>query len=466
MMETMMGSTAPEMTPGSLLEMVHPRGRGELILVSEARESGGPAWLKHSVKAAASSLEQDGLIWLTPRRRLRPWIRYAAAEAGLEVKGTFALFTDGHGLKMLVPVNLLGNVHVAGLTGRHVGARRLAALTLNIPGALRLFPMVYPSIGFALGRRGGPPLFDWLVDTGEIGCNHHVLLRRSWHRPDFVVAYIFSGDPGGLAAVAKIATTAEAAAMLAAQEEPLRRLAPAAAGRGVQTPILQAHQPVARPALVTRAIRGELAAGALERRPAEFRPLVHRLALWLTGWNEATKISAPEGAAAREFELLALALERHLDHGREYFAWLLRKFAEEPAIPHVASHGDLTMWNVVLARDHLGVLDWEEARARDLPLGDLFYAMVDALAATTGYRDRVASFRTCFFGAEKREADALVGSLAQRLGLGSSAVETCFHLCWLRHARNEVLRNPAGPAGPFLQIVRQLAGAEHHPTFG
>ena len=127
------------------------------------------------------------------------------------------------------------------------------------------------------------------------------------------------------------------------------------------------------------------------------------------------------------------------------------------------------MWNVVLARDHLGVLDWEEARPRDLPLGDLFYTMVDALAATTGYRDRVASFHTCFFGSEKQEADALVGGLARRLGLSSSAVDpggTCFHLCWLRHARDEVLRSPAGPAGPFLQIVRQLAAAEHHPRFG
>jgi hypothetical protein len=124
------------------------------------------------------------------------------------------------------------------------------------------------------------------------------------------------------------------------------------------------------------------------------------------------------------------------------------------------------MFNVVSDGGRLGILDWEEARASDLPMGDLFYTMVDALAATHSYRDRTTAFQSCFFGSERQEAVALTEALANRVGLTGPAVEFAFHLCWLRHARNEVNRGGAEPAGPFLRITRQLAARPFTPVFG
>jgi hypothetical protein len=463
-------------SPAFLLELMHPQGLCESVAAGEIVDYGtGPydwmtplappagqydgSWLRQAMRRAAGSLEGDGLAWFTPPRRLRSRVFTEAKSAGLEVKGIYSQFEDAQGLKTLVPLQLMSSVEVANLSGRHVRLRQVAARALKMPGALRLVRAIYPSVGFAVGRPGGRPLFDWLIPQGMVSRNRRsVLLRRSWNRRDFAIAYVFGGDPPELAAVAKIPMSPDAESSLLKQEERLRCVASAAAGWGVETPRLVDPQPLARPALVTQALRGSPAGGVLERRSSELRPLLQRLARWLAGWNHSTRVSAPSGSISRTIATAAGVLEHHIPNGREYFAWLIGTLPQQAAgIPYVATHGDLTMWNVVMDGDGLGILDWEESCASDLPLGDLFYSVADAVAATSGYRDRVAAFHSCFFGSERQIAVPLVEVLAQELGLSAPAIETCFHLCWLRHAGNEVSRNPAGAPGPFLQIVRQLA---------
>jgi hypothetical protein len=143
-----------------------------------------------------------------------------------------------------------------------------------------------------------------------------------------------------------------------------------------------------------------------------------------------------------------------------YRQWLADRSTDlgGTAVPLVAAHNDLTMWNVRLGADGaLGILDWAEADSESLPLTDLFYAVADAAAACDGYRDRIAAARSCFEPGGARTAT--VGPLTERaiaaLSLSRAAADLCFHACWLRHAANE--RAMDGADGPFAEIVRWLA---------
>jgi hypothetical protein len=207
------------------------------------------------------------------------------------------------------------------------------------------------------------------------------------------------------------------------------------------------------------AIPGALAAAVLERRPSEFRPIADRLATWLAGWSHATAAVSSAGILTRELAGAASVLEPRIPSSAGYFAHLSQLIASQgDSIPCVASHNDLTMWNVLVQESRLGILDWEGARSRGIPLVDLFYAVVDAAAACESYRDRRAAFESCLTGVRRESMEPLVQRVGQPLGLSREAVEVCFHLCWLGHAANEVRRRPKDPAGPFLQIVRNLAG--------
>ena len=119
--------------------------------------------------------------------------------------------------------------------------------------------------------------------------------------------------------------------------------------------------------------------------------------------------------------------------------------AEGRAVKLVAAHNDLTTANVLVAHDgRLGIVDWDTAAPRALPLTDLFYAVADAEAATRGFADRVAATSVEH---ERRFRDAL--------GLDDAVADLCFHACWLRHAANESLRDQE--TRPFLEIARTVA---------
>jgi aminoglycoside phosphotransferase (APT) family kinase protein len=129
------------------------------------------------------------------------------------------------------------------------------------------------------------------------------------------------------------------------------------------------------------------------------------------------------------------------------------------AIPVVATHNDLTMSNLLIRDDgSLGVLDWEAARV-GLPLGDLFYAAVDAVAALDHYADRVEAFRDCFEprGRWRAPLDACESRLRDRLAVSAEVATFAFHAGWIQHAANEASKRRAEERRPFLEIVRHIA---------
>jgi hypothetical protein len=135
-------------------------------------------------------------------------------------------------------------------------------------------------------------------------------------------------------------------------------------------------------------------------------------------------------------------------------------------VPLVTTHNDLTMWNVLVAGNtRLGIVDWEAAHPYGLPLTDFFYSVVDAVAATMGYHNRLAAVQACF-GTDGKYAPRVAAwqQLQQReLGLETQWVAFCFHACWLHHACNETDATAVGEPQPFLEVVQWLA--THPPLF-
>jgi aminoglycoside phosphotransferase (APT) family kinase protein len=162
-----------------------------------------------------------------------------------------------------------------------------------------------------------------------------------------------------------------------------------------------------------------------------------------------------------ERRLVMPATTLRLDLPESYLAWLRSQAdaAMGESLPSVATHGDLTMSNVLLAGGSLGIVDWEAADADGLPLRDLLYAAVDATAARDDYRDRLSAFARCFpvHGASIAPLAAGLDRLRRDAGLTETTTTLCVHACWLQHAADERGKRGPGEARPFLSIVRYLA---------
>jgi hypothetical protein len=120
------------------------------------------------------------------------------------------------------------------------------------------------------------------------------------------------------------------------------------------------------------------------------------------------------------------------------------------------------MANVLVAEDGIGIVDWEAAAPDCLPLGDVWYALVDALARArrTSHADALAMLMTGDHGLPAHVADA-PATLARTLGLTRDQALAAFHACWLGHAANELRRGQTG--GPFLEIVHAIGDGAIDP---
>ncbi len=165
-----------------------------------------------------------------------------------------------------------------------------------------------------------------------------------------------------------------------------------------------------------------------------------------------------DGLLEREILSPARRLVPVLDEGTTYIDWLRRRCEQAlgHTVPLVAAHNDLTMWNVLLDDDSVGVVDWVSAREQALPLGDYYYSLVDAVAATDRYKDRHAAFRRCFDGKEaarKGERSPFFRELTP------AVQDLCFHACWLHLAANEQRCDDPANGRPFLRTAQSLAAA-------
>ena len=217
------------------------------------------------------------------------------------------------------------------------------------------------------------------------------------------------------------------------------------------------------PALVETRVDGLIAGTLLARRPRRLKPILEEVIRWLAEWQRLTVKPGRLDAALLERELLAPAetIAPELEAGRRFLDQVAARCAatEGSAAPLAAAHNDLTMWNVLIGRGGVGVVDWEVATEATLPLKDFFYASADAVAATDRYRDRPGAARACF-DPEGRHTDwirRLQSVVADATGTDFVLAELSFQATWIGHAANEVRTTEANAPRPFLDIARRLA---------
>jgi hypothetical protein len=243
----------------------------------------------------------------------------------------------------------------------------------------------------------------------------------------------------------------------------LRRLGRSARRSGAVVPeCLWSGEHHGVPVLAQQALKGESWSRRLAADPRRLPGFLESVAAWLGRWNSASV--QPTALTAARLESLVLVPARRvcaqgaMDH-------LLRSVQElcarcqDQVVPLVGAHNDLTAANLLSADgDRLGIIDWEESREGCLPLGDLAYVAVDAVAAADAYRYRAAAFAACFRrpGAPALLTRRLLAASAAALQLSPDVVELCLQACWLGHAANELERDE-GAEGAFNEIIADIA---------
>lgn len=435
-----------------------PGGVDLVLLVPTADEARREGWLDEAVGRARLALAPDGLVLAVTPRRLRRRLRRLLLGAGLPVGDRFALIPRLEAVRFVAPLLPTALRYLAGRwASTRPGVLRPAEVLSRAPFAARALAAVLPDVAYAAGRPGGRPPLEWLSRlVGEKPAA--VVLQTSWRGTGGpAVLHCFRKRARAPWAVVKVTEAGSGAG-----ERPVAIAAGAeAAGARVPRPLASTRLPADRRASVLTALPGTAAADVLARTPARLDVVLESVASWLARWNERTAEQVEVSAAALEERVLGRAgdLLMRLEDGDSY----RRRVAESCAaaargdLPLVAAHNDLTMWNVVLATDApLGVLDWDEAGERQLPLLDFYYAVADAAAACRGYDSRTQAVAECFGPGGTHVA--LVASLQRRVaaacGVSPAAAELAFHACWLWHAANELR---AGEGRQFLDVVRWSA---------
>ena len=472
----------------SPLELLHPDGRVRRVLVLGRQEAGSRlvpgavsesqnadlaliapsrhelrqrGWLERAAYAAAGGLAEHGLVYALVPRRSRHAARSHLRRAGLVLEPAFAQL-PGRGMpRYLLPLLHAPWRHaLSELIGAHPRARRVLRAAGAFPRGGSILAFALPSVGIVARRPGAAPLTGWIEGLGGgTRPTAHAVVATSWRASGGpVVLHCFAAgepDPWG---VAKVAPQSATEARLLAE------LGEAARSAGARMPgLLAAGQVGDTPVLVETVVAGRPLAELLGSSPGRFLEVAGSLLQWQERWNRATAAKHRLDASRLESLVLGPASElaSELHDASAYRAWLAARCAspDVAGIPSVATHNDLTMWNVLLdERGSIGVLDWAEAERAGLPLTDFFYALADAAAACDRYRSRLEAVRSCFErgGARTPAVAALEQRLSAPLGLTTAATELCFHACWLRHALNEQRAGHATER-PFLEIVRWQA---------
>jgi hypothetical protein len=325
-----------------------------------------------------------------------------------------------------------------------VGGRRRAAVAVRLPGAAAAARLA-PTVLVTTPRASAAPLpLERLLPEAD--------LRRLGIRPSTGhagVAAVWATRGRKAFAWVKVGDVdAEAAALRAAQRTAVTTAVRVPAVLGCDGGML-----------ATGALEGTRVEHLLAGNPADAGAVCRAIVCWLAEWGRRSRVEREISAGDLEAWLLAPArrLADCLDAG--YPAWLASTFASLAGrrATLAAAHRDLTMFNVLRDGPRYAVLDWEAATAQAPPFLDAPYAIVDAVAACDGYRDRPASFERCF-GSSAAAARALAADLLEpvRAGEGDPLLRSAaFHACWLGHAVNDLARR--GPGGAFVEIARRLS---------
>jgi hypothetical protein len=429
-----------------------------VIIAPTGRERRQGEWLDGALDDVVPKLAADGIVYLLASPFARATILRRLSRRGLHAELTVAHLPDVPTSRYLVPLDReLAATAFADVVPVWPRRRRLLSRVLRVPGVPRLLGRLLPSVAVVVRREGARPLFDWLPQLSEVPDGHKRL------------GVVVSGPPpecklvvlsGGVATKVGDADSSR----LDREAGVLLEVAPSARLTGVDVPKpLLVRRLSGRSLLVEDRLAGQVAAALLASRPRAFSSVISLVAEWLEAWHRSSAaVRTLESSELRGYLLEpAGSLAGELRNGADYVAWLSEQARDLAAVPFplVSAHNDLTMFNVLVSRNALGVVDWESAAVDRLPLTDLIYASVDAAAAASRYEDRAAAFEDCLSpgGRHAQLVPQLLRSLATAVGATEKVAELSFHACWLHHAANEQRDAPAGGERPFVAILRQVA---------
>jgi len=345
-----------------------------------------------------------------------------------------------------------------------VSRERLLRAGLQLPRAGSWLARAAHDIGFAVQRRASRPLFEWATSGMSGGGRPSVKLVRIKERAGArsAVLWLFGEDQASPSGVVKTALNDRGAIRLAAELDNLTVIGASAAEGGAALP---SAEPVVTYGLSTRFtfLTGVPADAAIAGEPGRHRIVVEQLARWLRGWHHVTRNQREIDTTWLMRELIgpAHAVRDVLDNPEPYFRWLAAACARLTGrtLGLVASHGDLTMSNVVVDGSRpLGIVDWESARPDGLPLADLYYAAADARAAAGRYKHRADTLGESF--TVESEYGRFVAGQAliadPEVAREPEIAELLLHATALQHAVDEQAKGHGGQR-PFAGLVRSLA---------
>jgi hypothetical protein len=134
-------------------------------------------------------------------------------------------------------------------------------------------------------------------------------------------------------------------------------------------------------------------------------------------------------------------------------------------VPPVFEHGDLSHPNLIWLEDgRVGVVDWELAEEKGLPLRDLAFFLAYATFALRRPRtaeEHVTAFHDAFFGSGGWSRPRIV-AYAGKLGLDEAVLTPLFVACWARYTAPLARRIAGGPAGLTEQVAAWVRGNRYH----
>jgi Phosphotransferase enzyme family len=304
---------------------------------------------------------------------------------------------------------------VTAKTGVAVGTHRTAA----------------PAFVQAAAEFGVPESSEWFMTLGrgdELSRNSFFLFPPDSAKPAWVLKFVrvpgysepFDRDQRGLALAQSSAVAAAHAPRL------LARFAIDGLDASLET------------ACVGEPLRRLLEGSAL--RSAKLAA-IGRVAEWIVTLGANTL--APPAALEPERERLATDVLPHWQ-GLGADAELLTACADVGA---VLQHNDLGSWNIVVDASSFGAVDWEAAREHGLPLWDLAYFLVDAIATLDRVKpDEWSSYVPRLFRGELPHSRVLLAWIrrgAEAARVPDTAVGRIVLLGWLHHGLSHKVRGEA-----------------------
>ena len=456
--------TPPQATPASWNV-----GQADLVVlaptVGECRSAG---WLAEAVRGLEGRLAENGLVYVMAPPWWRAAIRRQLKDHGLVEVMALVHLPSWKATHYLVPLDHAAVRYASSvLLPTPRWKRGLAESVLGLPQGGPFLASVLPSVGLVLRRSNDRPLLDWLrtADSGVCQISSMVLSTSQRRGRESVVIHCL-GESARLTAVAKLVWDRGVTGSGLDEPSLIARLGPKAQEGGARVPAVRRTESIGGSSVVLEeVVEGTPAAVILASRPRAATRIVELVADWLGHWNALT-IGLSGGSEWIEREVLTPArrILPILEHGPEYLSWLAARCTSLGSrMPLVATHNDLTSWNMLVDPDAnaapLGVVDWAEAREESLPLVDFYYAVTDiALVESPGAR-RLEALQSWLapVGSFAPYVRPLLRRLQHQLALTDEVAEICLHACFIGHAANELDRSAPTDPREFGEIASWLA---------